>query len=155
LANLNGSRILLGVDDEKNIVGITRANLSEWVADTVLGRYVHPVILPYYEATEDYVKVVVGKTSGKSQRCRENVKNVGREIDKRRETVKTSGKILEACRERNTITIPELAAWIGISERSIERNIQKLQQNGLLKRAGGRKGGHWEVVGFGANSSET
>ncbi|MDR1471400.1 MAG: putative DNA binding domain-containing protein [Synergistaceae bacterium] len=49
LANLKGGRILLGVDDEKNIVGITRANLSEWVADTVLGRYVHPVILPYYE----------------------------------------------------------------------------------------------------------
>ncbi|MDR1516106.1 MAG: putative DNA binding domain-containing protein [Synergistaceae bacterium] len=49
LANLNGGHILLGVDDSKNIVGITRPNLGEWVADTVFGRYVHPVILPYYE----------------------------------------------------------------------------------------------------------
>jgi predicted HTH transcriptional regulator len=35
---------------------------------------------------------------------------------------------------------------IGKSERSIERNIKKLQQDGLLKRTGGRKGGHWEVA---------
>jgi ATP-dependent DNA helicase RecG len=105
-----------------------------------------------YEATEDYVKVVIGKTSEKSQECRENVKNVGKEISKRRETAKTSVKILEACQERNTITIPELAALIGISERSIERNIRKLQQDGLLRRSGGRKGGHWEVGGSDATT---
>jgi ATP-dependent DNA helicase RecG len=63
-------------------------------------------------------------------------------MDKRRDGIaKTSVKILEACRERNTITIPELAVLIGKPERSIERNIQKLQQDGLLKRIGGRKGG--------------
>lgn len=49
LANLKGGYILLGVADDKTIVGITRSNLSEWVADTVFGRYVHPQILPYYE----------------------------------------------------------------------------------------------------------
>jgi ATP-dependent DNA helicase RecG len=106
-----------------------------------------------YEATEDYVKVVVEKTSGKSQKCRENAKNVGKDIVERREKIaETSGKILKACRERSTITIPELAVLIGKSERSIERNIKKLQQDRLLKRTGGRKGGHWEVVGFGENS---
>lgn len=42
LANLKGGRILLGVADDKSIVGITRDNLSEWVADTVFARYVHP-----------------------------------------------------------------------------------------------------------------
>ena len=49
LANLKGGRILLGVEDDGTISGITRSNLSEWVADTVFGRYVHPQILPYYE----------------------------------------------------------------------------------------------------------
>jgi len=49
LANLKGGYILLGVADDSTIVGITRNNLSEWVADTVFGRYVHPVMLPYYE----------------------------------------------------------------------------------------------------------
>lgn len=49
LANLKGGKILLGVANDKSIVGITRENLSEWVADTVFARYVHPMILPYYE----------------------------------------------------------------------------------------------------------
>lgn len=49
LANLKGGHILLGVADDKSIAGITRGNLSEWLADTVFTRYVHPVVLPYYE----------------------------------------------------------------------------------------------------------
>lgn len=66
---------------------------------------------------------------------------------KRRESVgKTSGKILDACRERSSITIPELAALIGITERSVQRNIQNLQKDGLLRRVGGRKEGRWEVI---------
>lgn len=66
---------------------------------------------------------------------------------KRRENVgKTSGKILNACRKKNTITIPELAGLIGVSERSIQRNIQSLQSDGLLRRVGGRKEGRWEAL---------
>jgi ATP-dependent DNA helicase RecG len=58
---------------------------------------------------------------------------------------KTSGIILEAILQNNTITIPELSILIGITERSIERNIQKLQKEGTLKRIGPAKGGHWQV----------
>ncbi|MDQ6992088.1 MAG: hypothetical protein Q9M31_01320 [Mariprofundus sp.] len=54
--------------------------------------------------------------------------------------------ILNACRRRSDVTIPELAGLIGITERSVERNIQKLQENKLLRRVGGRKEGHWEVL---------
>lgn len=71
----------------------------------------------------------------------------GARSGKRRESVGiTAGKILDACREKPTITIPELAALIGVTERSIERNIQKLQRDELLRRAGGRKEGHWEAL---------
>ena len=49
MANLQGGVILLGVDDEGNIVGITRQNLEEWVMNTVFGRYVHPIIIPHYQ----------------------------------------------------------------------------------------------------------
>ena len=66
---------------------------------------------------------------------------------KRRESVgKTSGKILVACREDPVITIPEMADLIGITERSVQRNIQKLQAEGFLRRVGGRKEGNWEVI---------
>ena len=66
---------------------------------------------------------------------------------KRRESVgKTSGKILEACRENSSVTIPELAGRIGVTERSIERNLRNLQKLKLLKRIGGRKEGRWQVL---------
>lgn len=66
---------------------------------------------------------------------------------KRRESVgKTSGKILEVCRERPSVTIPELAELAGITERSVQRNIRNLQRDGLLRRVGGRKEGYWQVV---------
>jgi ATP-dependent DNA helicase RecG len=48
-ANLKGGYILLGIDDDGTVMGVNRQNLSEWVADTVFGRYVHPQMLPYYE----------------------------------------------------------------------------------------------------------
>lgn len=49
LANLQGGLILLGVDDDGTIVGIQRKNHEQWVMDTVFGRYIHPMILPFYE----------------------------------------------------------------------------------------------------------
>jgi len=61
-------------------------------------------------------------------------------------SVKTSVKILELISSNNQITILELAGEIGVTERSIERNIQKLQQNGKLIRIGPAKGGHWKII---------
>ena len=58
---------------------------------------------------------------------------------------KTSGKILAAVQQNARITIPELSTLIGISERSVERNLQKLQNDGHLRRIGPAKGGYWEI----------
>lgn len=49
LANLKGGKVLLGVEDDGSISGIQRPDLEHWVMDTVFGRYVHPMILPYFE----------------------------------------------------------------------------------------------------------
>ena len=61
-------------------------------------------------------------------------------------SVITSGKIIDALNKNCFMTIPELAHMIGISTRSIERNLQKLQKDGRLRRIGAAKGGHWEVL---------
>jgi ATP-dependent DNA helicase RecG len=44
---------------------------------------------------------------------------------------KTSGKIIELILQNAVITIPEMASKIGITERSIERNIRKTKILGL------------------------
>jgi ATP-dependent DNA helicase RecG len=60
---------------------------------------------------------------------------------------KTSGKILVALKQDGYLTIPDLASMIGVTERSIERNIRKLQDQNRLQRIGPAKGGYWEVIG--------
>ena len=52
LANFQGGKILLGVEDDGTITGIQRDDLEPWVMDTVFGRYVHPMILPFYEEVQ-------------------------------------------------------------------------------------------------------
>ncbi|MFO8065940.1 MAG: putative DNA binding domain-containing protein [Bacteroidales bacterium] len=73
-----------------------------------------------------------------------NVKTSGKTSEKM--SGKTSGKIMFMIKQDNKITIPELADKIGVTERSIERNIETLKQKGLLKRVGPAKGGHWKVI---------
>jgi len=59
---------------------------------------------------------------------------------------KTSEKILKAIGSNNQVTISELAELTGVTTRSVERNIKKLQDNGQLRRVGPDKGGYWEVI---------
>lgn len=58
-----------------------------------------------------------------------------------------SGEILAAVGRQPGIAIPQLAELIGVSTRTIERYLRKLQEQGQLRRVGGAKGGHWEVIG--------
>ena len=59
---------------------------------------------------------------------------------------KKSEKILELIKANNVITIKELSDNIGISKRSIERNLKKLQDDNKLRRVGADKGGYWEII---------
>jgi len=61
LANFQGGRILLGVEDDGTITGVQRKDLEHWVMDVVFGRKVHPMILPFYEEIQinDQIRVAV------------------------------------------------------------------------------------------------
>jgi ATP-dependent DNA helicase RecG len=51
-ANFRGGQVLLGVDDDGTVVGITRPNLEEWVM-TACRDKIRPEIIPYYEVIKD------------------------------------------------------------------------------------------------------
>ena len=61
LANFQGGRVLLGVEDDGSVSGVRRPDLERWVMDAVFGQVVHPMILPYYEEVEmgDGLRVAV------------------------------------------------------------------------------------------------
>ena len=58
---------------------------------------------------------------------------------------KSSEKILELLLSNAQLTILELATHLGISTRAVEKNLKKLQSEGVLHRNGGRKEGDWQV----------
>lgn len=49
LLNGRGGFVLLGVEDDGSISGIKRDGLEHWIMDTVFGRYVHAMVLPFFE----------------------------------------------------------------------------------------------------------
>jgi len=59
---------------------------------------------------------------------------------------KTSEKILQLISKNPDTTIAEIANFLNLTTRAVEKQIKKLQENNRLKRIGPAKGGHWEVV---------
>lgn len=51
-ANLEGGMVLLGVDDDGTVRGITRGNLEEWVM-TACRDKIRPELIPYFETIRD------------------------------------------------------------------------------------------------------
>jgi predicted HTH transcriptional regulator len=60
--------------------------------------------------------------------------------------VKTGEKIIALIRRNPVITRAEIAKNTGLSVRGVEWNLNELKKEGMLKRVGPDKGGHWEVV---------
>lgn len=54
-------------------------------------------------------------------------------------------KIIDAIKENPYVTQEELTVIVGIARKNIILNMKKLQENGLIKRIGADKNGHWLV----------
>ena len=57
---------------------------------------------------------------------------------------KSSQKIIELIKMDKTITTQTRADRIGISRRAVAKQIEEKK---VIRRAGGAKGGYWEIVG--------
>ena len=55
-------------------------------------------------------------------------------------------KIIECIIRNNKITTNQLSNNVGISQRKIKENIQKLKDKNILYRIGPAKGGHWQLA---------
>ena len=54
-------------------------------------------------------------------------------------------RILELIKENKNMTQKEMAEKIGISSRTIERNIKNLKKNEILEKIGSKKNGYWKI----------
>ncbi len=55
------------------------------------------------------------------------------------------GRLLRLIRDNPKITIEELTLHLGVSERTVKNVLKSLEDEGLVKRANGKKFGYWEV----------
>ena len=58
----------------------------------------------------------------------------------------TEKKVLSHLLENPEATADDMAATIGVTKRTIERTLKKLQEKGLLVRSGAKKSGIWIVI---------
>lgn len=69
------------------------------------------------------------------------VKNVPKNVPKNRMSV-----IVECMHANRNISIRELALTNKVSPKTIKRDLERLRENGIIKRVGPVKGGYWEVL---------
>ena len=53
---------------------------------------------------------------------------------------------MDLMRTDPAITIADLMQSIGITDRAIKKQIEKLKAQGRIRRIGPDKGGYWEIV---------
>ncbi len=73
----------------------------------------------------------------------ENGKKVTQKVT--RKVTANQKKIIDAIKNNPFITQEELAEIVGIARKNIVANMKKLQENGLIKRVGADKNGHWQI----------
>ena len=154
-ANTLGGKLLFGVSNEGEHVGLADAekdaeDISEAIkmqildayktASTRLGREFVPT---FHSDATDFVVTLPNLQYGMR-----DVQNVAEVVSADvKSAVKTTHKILLAIANNPNVTQKELAAMIGITPDGIKKAMEGLKKAGLIGRVGGKKGGHWEVMG--------
>jgi len=59
---------------------------------------------------------------------------------------KSREKIMALMKEQPEIKQAELAASLQISVKAIEKHIKNLREQGIIRRIGPDKGGHWKII---------
>lgn len=68
------------------------------------------------------------------------------QVNSEESSEESSEEIIEMLRANPKITAKEIAIKRGISSRAVEKQIQKLKEQGKLQRKGSTKAGYWEVT---------
>ena len=89
--------------------------------------------LEFGRETSEKHRRSIGETSEKHRR------NFGENLNN------TQKKVLALLTENASLSASDMAGQIGVTSRSIETNIKKLKERGILIRHGSPKGGYWEI----------
>ena len=101
------------------------------------------IFIPVHEGCGDVVELNVTKDVTKD--VKKDVKKDVRK-DVKKELSKRQCFMLKIMEENPTITIPEMSLKIGVTTRTISRDLAEMMDFRVLERDGGRKEGGWVIV---------
>lgn len=84
---------------------------------------------------------IIKNTVDETLENQENVTNVADNV-----TNNLQESILELIKENNKISLAEIGKNVNKSKRTIQRNINSLKENGVIKRIGDNKTGYWKIL---------
>jgi len=56
-------------------------------------------------------------------------------------------RIIGVIEKEPSVTMDQLSERLGVARRTLVRYMNILQENNRIKRLGGKRFGHWEVIG--------
>ena len=63
-----------------------------------------------------------------------------------KKNINSREKIITLLSQDNSLSAAALAERIGITSKAVEKHIAKMKAEGILKRVGPDKGGHWQIM---------
>ena len=139
-ANTMGGKLLFGVSDDGELVGLVNAEkYAEYISERI-GREVTPTFssdAADFFLTLPNLNYGLSATSGTQK---SSAKSSGKEL------TKAAKIIVRAIRSNAMVTIPELQKRLLFSDSGIRKVLSTLKREGFIRRVGGRKLGHWELT---------
>ncbi len=94
------------------------------------------------KVSQSYANETGGKTGGDVV---ENiVENIAENIVEKLST--TRAKIVRIIWKNPNATAQSISKEINIASRNVQEHLRKLQEQGVIRRIGPDKGGHWEII---------
>ena len=93
---------------------------------------------------EKFIAIQTGKPIGSEVSAAQDNQTTQKSSPK--SSLKTRDVIVELMRTNPIVTIAEIATIIHTSERNVKKNTRNFQNEGIIRRIDGNKGGHWEIV---------
>jgi predicted HTH transcriptional regulator len=168
-ANAEGGTVLLGVRDDGVLQGVTlgKETLNEWLGqiksatapslipdlrpETLNGKTAVAIHIDEFPVKPvnirgRYLRRVASFSRTRSFQAAEDASaEKGSEKGSEIGSEKSSEKILELLRAQPELSARELAQHLAITPRAVERQIDRLKQEGRLFRIGSARNGQWKV----------
>lgn len=97
------------------------------------------------EVDEVELMLPLSAISEKASNTTVEIKPSAEKEDREKSREKGREKIINIIRNNPTETQFELSNTLQISTKAIEKHIKNLREDGIIRRVGPDKGGHWEV----------